>query len=95
MTNAVEYMRVMFYGCVVLYLVPTLDDIFIARGRTWLPMALNVLAIGVNFVLNPLLIYGNEVAERMPDMPFAQAFDGLRPSSASRASESPARAGQR
>ena len=48
--NAVEYMRVLFYGCVVLYLVPTLDDIFIGRGRTWLPMALNVLAIAINFV---------------------------------------------
>ncbi|QDU68262.1 MATE family efflux transporter [Engelhardtia mirabilis] len=68
-TSAEQYMRVLFLGCAVLYLVPTLDDIFIARGRVWIPMGLNVIAIAVNFLLNPLLIYGSHAAEVMPGAP--------------------------
>lgn len=67
--SAREYMRVMFLGCGVLYLVPTIDHLFIARGQTWIPMALNVVAIALNFLLNPLLIYGADVAAAMPLVP--------------------------
>ncbi|HED64870.1 MAG TPA: MATE family efflux transporter [Planctomycetes bacterium] len=41
------------------------DAIFIARGNSRVPMILQAIAIGLNTVLNPLLIYGKDAADAM------------------------------
>ncbi|MHC4262554.1 MAG: MATE family efflux transporter [Planctomycetota bacterium] len=64
--NGSAYLGTLFGGAWIMYLVPALDNVFIGRGRTWIPMALNVVAIALNFVANPLLIYGRGAAEALP-----------------------------
>lgn len=44
--------------CLPQAVMPTLDAIFIAYGRTKTVLALQIIASGLNFVLNPVCIYG-------------------------------------
>ncbi|MEO0651030.1 MAG: MATE family efflux transporter, partial [Planctomycetota bacterium] len=64
-THADAYLSTLFGGAWIMYLVPALDNTFIGRGRTWIPMLLNVLAITLNFFANPLLIYGTSASEAL------------------------------
>lgn len=72
-----EYLGVLLGGAALMYLVPALDNVFIGRGRTRIPMALNVLAISINFVANPLLIYGTGAVEALPDWPIARVLSSV------------------
>ncbi|RMH00727.1 MAG: MATE family efflux transporter [Planctomycetota bacterium] len=55
--SAVYLQRI--YLCLPLIaLKPIADGIFIGLGNTVVPMVLSGLTVGLNFVLNPLLIYG-------------------------------------
>ncbi|MFT7487024.1 MAG: MATE family multidrug resistance protein, partial [Candidatus Paceibacteria bacterium] len=54
----IQYMRMMYIGILPIVLAPILDNIFIAMGNTRLPMFMQLAAVGLNLLLNPLLIYG-------------------------------------
>jgi putative MATE family efflux protein len=64
--QALDYLGVLLLCSAVMYVVPTLDSIFIGMGKSSVPMVLNVVAIALNFALNPILIYGPEAERAMP-----------------------------
>ncbi|QDU84592.1 Multidrug export protein MepA [Planctomycetes bacterium Pla163] len=70
-----EYLDALFRTAPVLFAIPVLDHVFIGRGRTFAPMLLQALAVSLNFVLNPLAIYGTGTRAALPDAPFAAWFD--------------------
>ena len=72
-----EYLTTMYWLAVPLFLVPVLDNVFIGRGHTRIPMLLQGVAIGLNFLLNPLLIYGADVERTMGWVPGADELAGI------------------
>lgn len=56
---AVEYLRAIYLGLPFLALKPFIDGVFLGVGNTFTPMILAGISVGLNFVLNPLLIYGH------------------------------------
>lgn len=72
--HAEGYLQTLYWMALPMFLVPTLDSVFIGRGRTRIPMLLQGIAIGFNFLLNPLLIYGRDIETAMPDAPGVAAF---------------------
>ncbi len=66
---AEQYLGTLYWLAVPMFLVPTLDNIFIGRGYTRIPMTLQGIAIGLNFLLNPLLIYGQDIEQAMSGFP--------------------------
>lgn len=63
--HARDYLGTLYALILPMVLVPVLDNAFIGRGNTKVPMCLDLLAIGFNWVLNPLLIYGGGAVEAM------------------------------
>lgn len=61
--QGLRFLRPLFLGALPLALVPTLDYLFLARGNSRWPMALQAVACALNWVLNPLLIYGAEAVQ--------------------------------
>ncbi len=59
----------LFMGPIAVF--PALDAIFIARGHTRIPMGLQSMAVVMNYVLNPLFIYGKDAAQHV-DAPGAE-----------------------
>ena len=57
-----EFLEPLYHFAIVLVLFPILDAVFIGRGNTRVPMFLQCLAVVLNYVLNPILIYGADVA---------------------------------
>lgn len=55
---AVAYLRAIYAGLPFLALKPFIDGVFLGLGNTFTPMVLAGLSVGLNFVLNPLLIFG-------------------------------------
>ncbi len=55
---AEEYLGTLYALFLPIALVPVLDNVFIGRGRTKIPLCLDATAIAVNYFLNPVLIYG-------------------------------------
>ncbi|HEX9794266.1 MAG TPA: MATE family efflux transporter [Planctomycetota bacterium] len=53
-----DYLQVLYLCMPLIGMKPVIDAMFIAQGNTLVPMLLSVLSVGLNFVLNPLLIYG-------------------------------------
>jgi multidrug resistance protein, MATE family len=70
-----EYLDALFRTAPVLFAIPVLDHVFIGRGRTFAPMLLQGLAVTLNFLLNPLAIYGAGTSAALPDAPGAAWFD--------------------
>lgn len=63
--HGADFLRTLYLFMAPMALFPVVDAIFIARGNTRVPMMLQLLAVLLNYALNPLLIYGPEAAERM------------------------------
>ncbi len=57
------YMSAIYLGILPLMFAPLLDNLFIGMGNSKLPMIMQVLAVGLNLVLNPVLIYGSWAPE--------------------------------
>jgi MATE family, multidrug efflux pump len=55
---AVDYLRPLYIGLPLMALKPLTDGVFLGLGNTVTPMLLALLSVALNFVLNPLLIYG-------------------------------------
>lgn len=55
---AVDYLRPLYIGLPLMALKPFTDGVFLGLGNTVTPMLLALLSVCLNFVLNPLLIYG-------------------------------------
>ncbi|NQU48963.1 MAG: polysaccharide biosynthesis C-terminal domain-containing protein, partial [Planctomycetes bacterium] len=55
---AVAYLRAIYAGLPFLALKPFTDGVFLGLGNTFTPMVLAGLSVALNFVLNPLLIFG-------------------------------------
>jgi putative MATE family efflux protein len=71
--EAVDYIRGTYLVALPIAIAPLLDNVFISMGDTRSPFILQVLSIGLNFVLNPLFIYGGIPA--LQDSP--QVFMGV------------------
>lgn len=56
---AVDYLRMIYLGLPFLALKPFTDGVFLGIGNTFTPMVLAGASVALNFVLNPLLIYGH------------------------------------
>jgi putative MATE family efflux protein len=52
------YLRIMFYGSGFLVIKETLGAVFQATGDTRTPLFVNLFAVGLNVVLDPILIFG-------------------------------------
>lgn len=72
-----DYLGTLFLTSVPLFLAPTLDNVFIGRGQTRVPMFLQLSAIGLNYLLNPLMIYGAEADTVMAGVPGAAFAAGV------------------
>ncbi len=59
-----DYLGTLFLFAVPLALFPVLDGILIGRGHTRVPMLMQCLAVVLNYILNPILIYGEHAAEQ-------------------------------
>jgi len=57
-TLATEYMNIIFYGIVVIYLSFILNGILHSEGNMRTPMKGMVLAVIINIILDPILIFG-------------------------------------
>ncbi len=66
-----EYLGGLYLVALPMFLAPTLDNLFLGRGRSRVPMLLQGVAVSSNFILSPLLIYGAEASQAMPDAPLA------------------------
>ena len=61
---AVEYLSVLFLFMLPMLFMPVLDNVLIGMGNTVVPLLTQIISLAVNFVLNPVFIYGaNAVAE--------------------------------
>ncbi|TAJ20631.1 MAG: MATE family efflux transporter [Planctomycetota bacterium] len=56
--QGVQFTRAMYAVSLSLALAPVIDFLFLARGDTRTPLVLQALAAALNWVLNPLLIFG-------------------------------------
>lgn len=52
------YLRTLYLGLVPMALMPVLNNVFIGIGNTRVPLLMQGISVVVNFVLNPILIYG-------------------------------------
>jgi len=74
-----EYLRTIYLFMPSMALLPVVDSIFIARGNTRVPMMLQLCAVAMNYVLNPILIYGERASEvvRAPGVETISSIAGL------------------
>ncbi len=56
--SATAYIRGTYLVALPIAFAPLLDNVFISMGDTRSPLILQILAIALNFTLNPLFIYG-------------------------------------
>lgn len=68
--GAMEYLGVLYWFTLPMALAPTLESVFISMGHTRVPLVMQVTAVGLNLVLNPLLIFGSGEFAWLP-------FEGL------------------
>lgn len=61
-----EYLGTLYLLMLPMVLVPILDHALIGMGRTRVPMVMQLVSLSLNFLLNPLLIYGAEAARQAP-----------------------------
>lgn len=74
--HAEDYLGTLFACMTVMVLVPVVDSALIGMGNTLAPMLLQLLAISLNFVLNPLLIYGSGAVDQI-HVPWVGPIAGL------------------
>ncbi len=58
--HAQDYLKIIYLCLPFIALKPVVDGIFIGIGNTIMPMLLAVVSVGLNFILNPILIFGWE-----------------------------------
>ena len=63
--HGVDYLGTVYRFIPALVLFPILDAIFIGRGNSRVPLLLQSLSVGLNYTLNPILIYGADVASHV------------------------------
>ena len=63
---AEQYLGTLFLCMLPLVFIPIIDNALIGMGNTLLPMLMQLLSLLINFLLNPLLIYGARAAEHAP-----------------------------
>ena len=63
-----RYLATLFVVAPAMVLAPVLDHVFIGLGNTRIPMLLQGLAVALNYVLNPVLIYGTGAVDAMGDV---------------------------
>ena len=68
--------RPLYLFLVPMALFPVLDSAFIGLGNTRIPLLMQVCAVSLNYVLNPLLIYGDQASGAV-DAPFAASLSQL------------------
>lgn len=74
--HAAGYLRGFFAFAPAMVMILALDHIFIGRGYTIVPMLLQVVAVALNFLLNPILIYGRDLAATLETTGLAH-FPGI------------------
>lgn len=57
-THAASYLKGFFEIAPAMVVILAVDHIFIGRGVTLVPMLMQLIAVALNFLLNPILIYG-------------------------------------
>lgn len=71
---AEDYLGGLYLVALPMFLAPTIDNLFIGRGRSRIPMLLQGVAVSSNFLLSPILIYGSGATEAMPTAPLSGAM---------------------
>lgn len=61
--QATEYLQTGFLFCVPMGLAALVDNLFFGIGDTRTPLLLQMLAICINFVVNPIFVYGTNPIE--------------------------------
>jgi putative MATE family efflux protein len=74
--HAGDYLRGFFQLAPPMVMILALDHIFIGRGATIVPMLMQITAVALNFVLNPILIYGRTLQETI-QVSGIQRFPGI------------------
>jgi len=54
---AVDYMRIVLFGVLFMFMTFLISNIFSAQGDTKTPMMVQVTALGLNIILDPIFIY--------------------------------------
>ena len=72
----VDYLRALYLGILPLTLAPAVDHVLLGMGNARLPALLQILAVALNWVLNPVLIYGPD-ASASAGLPGAQLAASL------------------
>lgn len=79
--HGAAYLGTIFLWMVPLCMAVVLDQLFLGRGNTIVPMLLQVSSVLLNAVLNPILIYGTRAPEALAgaggEGPVARAIGGL------------------
>ncbi|MFQ5608340.1 MAG: MATE family efflux transporter [Candidatus Zixiibacteriota bacterium] len=57
-THGVSYLRVYFFAAPALFVVETVGVVFRASGNTRIPMLVSLVGVGMNIILDPILIFG-------------------------------------
>ena len=70
-----EYLWVILLFSPVMGLFPALDAVYLGRGESRTPMTLQTLAVGLNYCLNPILIFG--ASARDIEAPGARWLGGI------------------
>ena len=73
---ATEYLGTLYLFIIPLSVFPVIDNVFIGRGNTRIPMMLQCIAVALNYALNPILIYGSHAAE-VVDAPGVETFSAI------------------
>lgn len=63
--SATRYLRIRLMGMPILFATMALDQVIIASGHTHYSMISNVLGLGLNMLLDPIMIYGYLFIPRM------------------------------
>jgi len=57
-TNAISYTRIIFFGMPAIFVSALYAQIMNAYGDTVTPMVINAVTVGLNVILDPLMIFG-------------------------------------
>lgn len=63
--SATRYLRIRLMGMPIIFATMALDQVIIASGRTHYSMISNTIGLGLNIVLDPIMIYGYIFFPRM------------------------------
>jgi putative MATE family efflux protein len=73
--HANDYLSAFYSVAPIMVVVIATDHIFIGRGYTIVPMVLQFVAVGCNYFLNPILIYGANAPDAISGMSNVPGMD--------------------